>query len=408
VPFRTLDLAIVGCLAVAALQLVPLPYAARERISPAAVAFERTVRIQSSGGGARPLSIDPTATALALAVGAGLASVFWSARSMFARGGLRGVTRAVAVMGLIVAPLAIVQHATAPFLLYWHWRPITKDAQPYGPFVNRNDFACWLVMALPLVVGYGMARVRSRLRSGHGAVDLEDAVDETEVALAVSACLMAGALFVSMSRSGLTAAAVSLLTLVWLARRHIDRQRLVWLLLALAGLVVVATTYANLDALATRVGDAFAEGGGGRRAIWRETWPMVKDFAATGVGVGAYQRGMLVYQQSPRKFYFNHAHDEYLQILAEGGLVLAAPVLVALVSFVAGVVRRLREDRSAVYWMRAGAVSGMVAAAVQSVWDTGLRMPANAVLFGILAAIALHDSRTRSSAGANSLTRTRA
>src|SRR5262249_32291214 len=134
---------------------------------------------------------------------------------------------------------------------------------------------------------------------------------------------------------------------------------------------------------------------GGRRAIWRETWPMVKAFAATGVGVGAYQRGMLVYQQSPRNFYFNHAHDEYLQIAAEGGLLLAGPALIALLSLVSGVARRLREERAAVYWIRGGAVGGMVAAAVQSVWDTGLRMPANAVLFAILAAIALHDSKPR-------------
>jgi hypothetical protein len=34
----------------------------------------------------------------------------------------------------------------------------------------------------------------------------------------------------------------------------------------------------------------------------------------------------------------------------------------------------------------------MLAVAVQSVWDTGLRMPANAVLFALLAAIALHDA----------------
>jgi hypothetical protein len=48
-------------------------------------------------------------------------------------------------------------------------------------------------------------------------------------------------------------------------------------------------------------------------------------------------------------------------------------------------------DRTAVFWIRAGAASGMLAVAVQSVWDTGLRMPANAVLFSLLAAIALHD-----------------
>jgi O-antigen ligase len=398
-PSRALDWALVACLAAVAIQLIPLPYAIREALSPGAVAFDRLVRIDAAAGApaaARPLSIDPEATAWALATGIGLASVFWSARSVFSRGGVRGVTRGVAVMGLIVSPLAIVQHALAPHLLSGYWRPLSRNASPYGPFVNRNDLACWLVMALPLVAGYGVARVRSRYRSQEGTIDLESAIDDTAVALIVSACLMAGALFVSLSRSGLTAGAVSVLTLVWLARRRVDRARAVWLLVALSAVVVAATSYANIDALLGRVGDALTEGVGGRRAIWRETLPMLRDFRLTGIGVGAYARGMLVYQQSPREFfYFNHAHDEYLQLATEGGVLLAVPAAVALLLLMRGVSRRLREDGSAAYWMRAGAASGMIAAAVQSVWDTGLRMPANAVLFAILAAIALHDSRAR-------------
>ena len=60
-----------------------------------------------------------------------------------------------------------------------------------------------------------------------------------------------------------------------------------------------------------------------------------------------------------------------------------------------GIARRLREDRSAAFWIRAGAASGLVAVAVQSVWETGLQRPANAVLFAILAAVALHDASAR-------------
>ena len=44
------------------------------------------------------------------------------------------------------------------------------------------------------------------------------------------------------------------------------------------------------------------------------------------------------------------------------------------------------------FWMRAGAASGLAAVCVQSVWEVGLRMPANAVLFAIVAAVATHDT----------------
>jgi O-antigen ligase len=118
--------------------------------------------------------------------------------------------------------------------------------------------------------------------------------------------------------------------------------------------------------------------------------PMIKDFGITGVGAGAYERAMLVYQPAPHETYFNHAHNEYLQLAAEGGLWLMIPATAAIVGAIVCIRKRMSEDRTAIYWVRAGAASGMLAAAVQSTWETGLRRPANTLLFAILAAIAMH------------------
>jgi O-antigen ligase len=136
--------------------------------------------------------------------------------------------------------------------------------------------------------------------------------------------------------------------------------------------------------------EAWPSGLGGRLAVWRETWPIVRDFAGTGVGVGAYAQAMLVYQQSSRLMFFNHAHNEFLQIVTEGGVVLGIAAALALVIAVRRTAAMLRHDRSSVFWARAGAACGLFGVACQSVWDTALRMPANAVLFAILAAVALH------------------
>ena len=118
---------------------------------------------------------------------------------------------------------------------------------------------------------------------------------------------------------------------------------------------------------------------------------MVKDFWLTGVGPGAYQRGMIVYQQSPRVVYFNHAHNDYVQVLAEGGLLLAIPAIGIALAGAWRIRRRLWRDKTPIYWVRVGAVSGLIAVAVQSIWETGLRVPANGMLFAVLAAIALHE-----------------
>ena len=154
----------------------------------------------------------------------------------------------------------------------------------------------------------------------------------------------------------------------------------------------MALTYVQAGALTGRVGETLAAGIGGRQTIWQETWGMARDFPIAGIGAGAYGRGMLVYQQTRNGFHFNQAHDEYLQLATEGGWLLAVPVLLALVSGAWQIANRLRADRTPIFWIRVGAASGLVAVAIQSVWDTGLRMPANAVLFALLAAVALHDS----------------
>jgi len=98
-----------------------------------------------------------------------------------------------------------------------------------------------------------------------------------------------------------------------------------------------------------------------------------------------------MYRQPIDYFYVNHAHSEYLQLLTEGGLLLIVPAIVVLVAGVWLAGTRLRHDRTPMFWARAGAVSGMAGLAVQSLWETTLRMPANAVLLGVLAAVAMHD-----------------
>jgi O-antigen ligase len=389
---RALDTALCLALIVVALQLVPLPPPLRLTLSPASATMDRGLRLDAGGdplsGPARALTVDAEATSRALALGVALVLIFWSARALLSRGAVRRTIRAVSWCGLIASTIAIVQHATAPKLLYWVWRPLIANARPFGPFVNRNDLATWLVMAMPLTLGYIVAHVDASRHEGR-ALDIEQVVDERVVWLGASVCAMAAALIVSLSRSGLIAAGAALVSLVWFSRRRLRGRGRVWLLGGIGLVTLVAAAYANPGALATRVGETLDVGVGGRRQIWSDTIAMVRDFWRTGVGVGAYQRAMVLYQ-GPHVFSFNHAHNEYLQIVAEGGALLALPVAAAIVAGAFEIASRLHQDRTPVFWLRAGAASALTAIGVQSVWETGLRMPANAVLFIVCAAIAVH------------------
>ena len=118
---------------------------------------------------------------------------------------------------------------------------------------------------------------------------------------------------------------------------------------------------------------------------------MVTDFWRTGTGVGAFALVMTRYQTSTRLITIAHADCEPLQMAAEGGLLVGVPLLLLAATFVACAARHLRADRTNMFWVRAGAVSGLAAVAAQNLVEMTLRVPATGLLAVTLAAIAVHD-----------------
>jgi len=204
---------------------------------------------------------------------------------------------------------------------------------------------------------------------------------------------MLGTLIVTMSRAGLTGALVGLTCLMWLGRGRIAASAWRWLAGILVVLVTIAATYGNWALLAQRVDETMAFGLNGRREIWRLTWQIVKDFPLFGIGLGAYARAMSAYQPAPHVFYFNNAHSQYLQLLTEGGAVLVVPAAIATAAATWRIAQRLRDDHTPVFWIRAGAASGLLGVAVQAAWQIVLIPAANSVLFAVLAAVAMHEAR---------------
>ena len=392
------DIALSACLAFGAAQLVPLPPAIRFALSPASRGIDRALLMtppsDPAHGPAHPLTIDATATMWSLALAAAVVLTFWSARATFERrGGLRLTVRTLGWMGLIVAVVTFAQRHYAPHLFYGIWHPVarTDSPTPFGPFLSRNDLASWLILAVPLETGYVMTRIRSRA-GFESAANIDAVLDSRMLLLLASILLMLALLLSTGSRAGVIGCGAGLLMLLALSRSRMPGRQFLWFASGLVLAAALAAAYINVPMLVARFNDALAPDlGRGRFSIWRTVWPLAADFARTGAGIGAFERGMIVYEPRPFTLFINQAHDEYLQILVEGGVPLVVLVGAVLVAGWREARRRIQADRTPVGWLRAGAVSGIVAIGVQSIWDTGLRMPANAVLFAVLAAIALHS-----------------
>src|SRR4029079_2395435 len=106
------------------------------------------------------------------------------------------------------------------------------------------------------------------------------------------------------------------------ARRKSAGVRRVWWATGVVVVLVMGFAFARADipALAGRFGES-GTGVRDRVRIWTDTLPIVKDFWLTGAGAGTYSTAMLYYQRGDRSLQFNQAHNHYLQVAAEGGVV---------------------------------------------------------------------------------------
>lgn len=382
---KFLDLSLLAALGVCALYLVPLPRAALELLSSRRLGLWEVFALTPPPAWL-PLTLSPRDTMEALAVFGSAVLTFFCCRRILADRGLRRVTAAIVWTGFALSCVALIQRGLSPNLIYGFWRPEDAGATPFGPFVNRNHGAGWLVMAGAACVGCFMAHAWS---SSRHSPSRRLSLDGRAAWLGLAAVAMVLAVVWSLSRSAIFAVLVAGAVLSVSALRRGDSLvgGSVAALTAIAGSAVLL--WGDLLGALNRFGHGLGQGRFDRPAIWRDTWTMISDSVMVGTGPGTFRTGMLHYQTADHTYIFNQAHNHPLQILAEGGVLLAVPVACAVVALVMSATRRLREDRTRTFWIRAGAAAALAGIGAQSLWDTTLAVPAASQLAAVLAALLL-------------------
>ena len=379
-----------------AAQLIPIPSDAIRSISPETDTLLRQIRVGYPDiFASHPLSIHPAATELSLAAFAALSLLLLGLARGLGRGDAAGIVRLLAALGVVMAVAGLAQQTMWNGRIYGFWTP--QDAsQPFGPFVNRNHFAGWMLMAIPVVLAYFCARVARAMRNGepgwrHRLIWLSSAEATGTVLVGFAALVMSLGLAMTLSRSGILGlmAAVAI-SGFFIGRKQVAASRRIVVTAYLALLLIVAIGWTGIERYTSRFMDADVATFGNRAGVWNDTWRIVQRFPLTGTGLNTYGDASVVYQTADLHLHFEEAHNDYLQLLAEGGLLVAVPAVIAALCCVQLVRRRFRavSPDSTDYWIRAGAVTGILAIALQSLGEFSLQMPGNAVLFVVLLVLA--------------------
>jgi O-antigen ligase len=383
-----------------ALTATPLPDTIVHTLSPARAAVGRELALV---GGTLPgwptLSLAPARTWLALILMIAAVAVFVGARATITSVGVRAVTRALTVMTALVALEALVQYALATRHILGFIEPSNTFVNPFGVFFNRSDFGTWAVLTAPVVAGYAVWSAREHWREVRGAASRGRAIalllSTPALVPLVAVMLMVLAVNVSGSRSAIVGLAVAAVAAWTLRRRPSTRRRTIVVLTiaAVAGIaILIMTGSTNVLAGGQIVTHAFPTD---RVTIWRESWAIVSDFWLTGTGVGGFGTAMLAYQETDGRIFFNHAHSQYLQWAAEGGVVLLVALAIAAAALARKAGKSLSDARHDSAVVSIGAIAALLGVAVQGVWHVVFAAPANVIALAVVAAIATHQHSHR-------------
>jgi O-antigen ligase len=251
-------------------------------------------------------------------------------------------------------------------------------------------------MALPLGLGYslGLVEREQRRRRWSGWLRWITTAGANELWLAALSVVVLGTTLVATgSRSGMIGlAAVVVVAVAGFAIGSANTRAKKFAAAGYVGaLLLAAVAWAGADPAIQRFARAPADIQG-RLQAWRDTVRIARDFPVFGSGLDTYGTAMLLYQTGNRIRMYREAHNEYLQLAAEGGLLLGVPAAIAAGLLVREIRRRFRErrDDGMRRGIRIGAVAALAGIAVQSLADFSLQMPGNAAFFVVVAAIAVH------------------
>ncbi len=346
------------------------------------------------------LSINPYATRLAV-IQLIIFLVFFAAAFTYINSArrLRKIVTVVIIFGAVMAFFGILQRLASPEGIYG-WRP-TPQAIPFASFVNQHHFAAFMEMTIGLTLALLVGKATEK---------------DKRLLLIIAVVLMGIAILLTGSRGGVLSllGVIGFVMLTNLLRKSDGEEEMpkeekrarfkrnlamvgggLGLLIVLVGAVLLLGGDAPLSrgiGLTTQ-----ADVSSGRLHFWSVGWQIFLSYPIIGAGLDAFGTAFPLYDTWNGNFRVEQAHNEYLQILADAGILgfLCIAAFIFLL-FKQGLQKIGAEHSHFRRSVVVGAMAGCFGILIHSFFDFPLRTSANAfffLLFAVFATASIHFSK---------------
>ena len=262
-----------------------------------------------------------------------------------------------------------------------------------GTFINRNYFAGYLLMVIPLAIGLIFYRESFNEDISVGWHRRLSSLDGKTYFLVFGVILMILGLLFSASRMGILSLLLSFTVVTLLFRNPERGQRLSKTPIFILGLALLWGALIGLDAVISRF-FAVSEGFKNRWEIWANTVQIIKDFPLLGSGLGTFTQVFPAYRSFHIEGIVTHAENDFLQLASETGLLGVGLLIIAFLFLFYKAfsgIRKLSPEDSRRY-IAIGGLVGILALIFHSMVERNIQVPANAFLFTFVLALVLRIS----------------
>lgn len=324
------------------------------------------------------------------------------------------ILNTILIVGGLFGIYGILQYNGIDFAF---WAGNIGRQSVFGLFGNVNFFAEYLIVPLPLAVSLFFA-ARNRIH---------------KIFLLIGILAIGGSLILTFTRGSYLAIGISSLFmfLLYLASRGKsfikEHKKIFIFILALIILVTFLFALPNplnkpgtaISKIKSRISiSQFTESSSLKRriAIWKFTILMIKDHPLLGSGIGTYKYNTLKYQaeffkQGENRSLYPHgfadkAHNEYLQLWAEIGIVGLGIFIWLIISYFSCGIKILRKIKDEYkQGIIIGLMGSVVAVLIDGLFGFPLHLPATVILFWLVLALTIVTIKIGADAEENNIVR---